>query len=71
VSRLELKVEEAGVDAAAAMGASATHKPVIVADLYQAFKDGRSLVDIIWEQQRLHESRRWSAVIFGWKLMAV
>jgi len=62
VSRFELKVEEAGVDAAVLMGAAARHKPEIVADLYQAFQDGRSLVDLIWEQQRLHESRRWSAV---------
>ncbi len=37
-------------------------KPVIVADLYQAFKEGRTLVDITWEQQRLHEARRWSVV---------
>lgn len=62
MSRLGLRVEEAGVETAAVMGEAATHKPVIVADLYQAFKAGRSLVDIIWEQQRLHESRRWSAV---------
>ena len=62
MSRFELKVEEAGVDAAVLMGAAARHKPEIVADLYQAFQDGRSLVDLIWEQQRLHESRRWSAV---------
>lgn len=40
----------------------AAGKPVIVADLYQAFKEGRTLVDITWEQQRLHESRRWSVV---------
>ncbi|HYH95401.1 ferritin-like domain-containing protein [Hyalangium sp.] len=40
-----------------------THKAVIVADLFQAFQaEGRTLVDIAWEQQRLHESRRWSAV---------
>ncbi|SEM47412.1 hypothetical protein SAMN05444354_11786 [Stigmatella aurantiaca] len=38
-------------------------KPVIVADLYRAFtEEGRSLVDITWEQQRLHESRRWSVM---------
>lgn len=38
-------------------------KPVIVSDLYKAFTaEGLSLVDITWEQQRLHESRRWSAV---------
>lgn len=40
----------------------AASKPVIVDDLYRAFKEGRTLVDITWEQQRLHESRRWSAV---------
>ncbi len=40
-----------------------TAKPVIIADLYSAFtKEGSSLVDVTWEQQRLHESRRWSAV---------
>jgi hypothetical protein len=44
-------------------GQDATNKPVIVADLYRAFKEeGRSLVDITWEQQRLHESRRWSVM---------
>lgn len=38
-------------------------KPLIVADLYKAFtQDGRRLVDITWEQQRLHESRRWSVM---------
>ncbi len=43
--------------------APAFARPVIVADLYRAFKEeGRSLVDITWEQQRLHESRRWSVV---------
>ncbi|MDY7227237.1 ferritin-like domain-containing protein [Hyalangium rubrum] len=40
-----------------------TRRTEIVADLYQAFKEeGRTLVDITWEQQRLHESRRWSVV---------
>ncbi|MFL5344623.1 MAG: ferritin-like domain-containing protein [Hyalangium sp.] len=38
-------------------------KPVIVADLYRAFtQEGRTLIDISWEQQRLHESRRWSVM---------
>jgi hypothetical protein len=38
-------------------------KPLIVAELYKAFtQDGRRLVDITWEQQRLHESRRWSVM---------
>jgi hypothetical protein len=42
---------------------AAPGKPVIVADLYRAFtEEGRTLVDITWEQQRLHESRRWSVM---------
>ncbi|HYH97891.1 ferritin-like domain-containing protein [Hyalangium sp.] len=41
----------------------AAGKPVIVADLFRAFTaEGRTLVDISWEQQRLHESRRWSVM---------
>jgi hypothetical protein len=37
--------------------------PLIVSDLYGAIaKLGCSLVDLTWEQQRLHESRRWSVV---------
>ena len=37
-------------------------RPAVVTDLYRAFKEeGRRLVDITWEQHRLHESRRWSA----------
>lgn len=43
--------------------AAAVAKPTIIADLYRAFtQEGRTLVDITWEQQRLHESRRWSTV---------
>lgn len=39
------------------------HRPGVIRDLYQAFKDeGRSLVEVTWEQHRLHESRRWSVV---------
>ncbi|MGY0061890.1 acyl-ACP desaturase [Streptomyces sp. LZ34] len=35
----------------------------ITTDLYDALtKRGMSLVDVTWEQQRLHESRRWSVV---------
>jgi hypothetical protein len=38
-------------------------RPVIVADLFRAItREGRTLVELSWEQQRLHESRRWSAV---------
>lgn len=38
-------------------------KPVILTGLYRAFaEEGRTLVEVTWEQQRLHESRRWSAV---------
>src|SRR5690348_6833896 len=37
--------------------------PAIITDLYDALtKRGMSLVDVTWEQQRLHESRRWSVV---------
>ncbi|MBN1207787.1 MAG: ferritin-like domain-containing protein [Myxococcaceae bacterium] len=40
-----------------------TRKAEIVADLYRAIREeGRTLVELEWEQQRLHESRRWSAV---------
>jgi len=38
-------------------------RPVIVADLYPAItREKRTLVELTWEQQRLHESRRWSAM---------
>lgn len=37
--------------------------PLIVTDLYGAIAgQGCSLVDLTWEQQRLHEARRWSVV---------
>lgn len=37
--------------------------PAIISDLYDALtRRGMSLVDVTWEQQRLHESRRWSVV---------
>ncbi|WP_329566254.1 ferritin-like domain-containing protein [Kitasatospora sp. NBC_01266] len=43
--------------------ARATEAPAIITDLYDAVtKRGMSLVDVTWEQQRLHESRRWSVV---------
>lgn len=36
-------------------------KPDIPMDLYDAFaKQGRSLIDVTWEQQRFHEHRRWN-----------
>lgn len=37
-------------------------RPAVLSDLYRAFQDGFSLVDVCWEQQRLHEWRRWNAV---------
>jgi hypothetical protein len=38
------------------------HRPAVIRDLHRAFKhEGRTLMDITWEQHRLHESRRWSA----------
>ena len=44
-------------------GGDNSRKPVVLADLYTAItRDKMSLVDIVWEQQKLHESRRWSAV---------
>ncbi|ESQ14954.1 MAG TPA: ferritin-like domain-containing protein [Chromatiaceae bacterium] len=39
--------------------------PTIIRELYDAFTvDGMSLMDVVWEQQRYHESRRWSVVDF-------
>jgi hypothetical protein len=37
-------------------------RPTGVDDLYRAIQDGRRLVDIVWEQQRLHERYSWSVV---------
>lgn len=38
-------------------------RPAIMAELYEAITHrGLSLVDLAWEQQRLHESRRWSVM---------
>ncbi|RYZ13201.1 MAG: ferritin-like domain-containing protein, partial [Myxococcaceae bacterium] len=38
-------------------------RPAIQGELYEALTQrGQSLVDLTWEQQRLHESRRWSVV---------
>lgn len=35
--------------------------PAVIADLHDAFtRRGMTLTDVIWEQHRLHESRRWS-----------
>jgi hypothetical protein len=43
--------------------AAPTESPAIITDLYDALtKRNMSLVDVTWEQQRLHESRRWSVV---------
>lgn len=40
-----------------------TEPPAIITDLYDALtRRGMSLVDVTWEQHRLHESRRWSVV---------
>jgi len=37
--------------------------PAIIADLYDALTErGMSLIDVTFEQQRLHEARRWSVV---------
>ncbi|WP_261575355.1 hypothetical protein [Frankia gtarii] len=37
--------------------------PAIITDLFGALtRHGLSLVDVTWEQQRLHESRRWSVL---------
>jgi hypothetical protein len=37
--------------------------PAIITDLYDAFtRRGMSLVEVTWEQHRLHESRRWSVM---------
>lgn len=37
-------------------------KGEIIPDLYDAFsKQGRSLIDVTWEQHKFHEQRRWSA----------
>jgi hypothetical protein len=37
-------------------------RPGVVVDLHRAFQEGRRLVDIVWEQQRLHERHAWSVV---------
>lgn len=72
MSSAEVKPREPGIDVLGLHlaelsdvddGPSAEGRPAIVADLFQALtREGRSLVDLTWEQQRLHESRRWSAV---------
>jgi hypothetical protein len=42
-------------------GPELRQRPAVVADLYRAFREeGRTLVDITWEQHRFHEARRWS-----------
>ncbi|HYI03047.1 ferritin-like domain-containing protein [Hyalangium sp.] len=52
---------------AAGLGESDTEpalqRPGVIRDLYRAFKEeGRTLMDITWEQHRHHESRRWSVM---------
>ncbi|MFY1636758.1 hypothetical protein ACN27F_26355 [Solwaraspora sp. WMMB335] len=43
--------------------AAPTDAPAIITDLYDAVTTrNMSLVDVTWEQQRLHEARRWSVV---------
>jgi hypothetical protein len=43
--------------------AAAEEKPEIPMDLYDAFaRQGRSLIEVTWEQHRFHEHRRWSVV---------
>jgi hypothetical protein len=40
-----------------------TEPPAIITDLFDALtRRGMSLVDVTWEQHRLHESRRWSVM---------
>jgi hypothetical protein len=40
-----------------------TEPPAIITDLFDALtRRGASLVDVAWEQHRLHESRRWSVM---------
>lgn len=44
-------------------GGDTEGRPYIMTELYDAITRRRmSLVDLSWEQQRLHESRRWSAM---------
>lgn len=46
-----------------ARSAVPSEPPAIITDLYDALtRRGMSLVDVTWEQQRLHESRSWSVV---------
>ena len=53
--------EESG-PAESGTGPAVEPRPVVIRDLYRAFKEeGRTLVDITWEQHRFHECRRWSA----------
>ncbi|WP_224361843.1 ferritin-like domain-containing protein [Hyalangium versicolor] len=44
-------------------GLSERRRPTVIPELYRAFREERrTLVDILWEQHRFHESRRWNAV---------
>jgi len=57
----ETAAREASAREASTRGGSGA--PAIISDLFGALtRQGMSLVDVTWEQQRLHESRRWSVV---------
>jgi len=48
-------------DAALASRKAGTREPSVWPDLYHAFAQQRAtLLDVIWEQHRYHESRRWN-----------
>lgn len=56
-------VETGTTGAATRRSAVPAESPAIITDLYDALtKRGMSLVEVTWEQQRLHESRRWSVM---------
>jgi hypothetical protein len=51
------------IETASGVSAVAAEPPAVIGDLYDALTRRKlSLVDVTWEQQRLHESRRWSVV---------
>ena len=56
-------IETAPAPRTAGRSALPAEQPAIITDLYDALTTrGMSLVDVAWEQQRLHESRRWSVM---------
>ena len=56
-------IETGPVHRTAGRSALPAEQPAIITDLYDALTTrGMSLVDVAWEQQRLHESRRWSVM---------